>query len=200
MTIPYPARATLGLAALALGAGMIAGCTTQEVQGSPETVSTAGAAQAAADVQSRACPSTAPTALSSNVDGLDTQLEPLTATKVLLCVYPAAGPSDAVSGSADTAAASPKPPTSIVLTNSGQINGLQRALNSLAPPPTTPVSCPMDSGTSVLGIFTAGTQETEVLVQTSGCPLAGNGAKTGWVGESDVLGLLSSVVASPSPS
>jgi hypothetical protein len=61
------------------------------------------------------------------------------------------------------------------------------------------VSCPMDTGTDVLGIFTAGTQETEVLMQTSGCPLVGNGQKTGWVGETDFLSILSSVLGGTLP-
>ncbi|MBR7838100.1 hypothetical protein KDL01_32810 [Actinospica durhamensis] len=222
MTIPYAARASLGLAALALGASTLAGCASQRLQNSPATVSTAGASAAAADALSTTCPSTAPTNLSSNASGLAAQLEPLTATRVLLCVYPAASPSEsatdesptanptavpavstpATSTAAASSAASPtasaKAPTAIVLTKTDQIDSLQRALNALTPPPTQPVSCPMDTGSSVLVIFTAGAQETEVLIQTSGCPLAANGQKTGWVGQTDFLSILSSLVGGSS--
>lgn len=197
MTIPHAARASLGLAALALGASAISGCASQRLQNSTTTVSTAGASAAAAAVQTNTCPGTAPQQLSSNVSGLSTQLEPLTATQVLLCVYPAADPSGS-DGSA-SAAASPKAPTAIVLSKPEQISTLQNALNALTPPPTQPVSCPMDTGTSILGIFTAGPQETEVLMQTSGCPLVGNGQRTGWVGQTDFLGLLSSILGGTLP-
>jgi hypothetical protein len=197
MTIPYPARVTLGLAALALGASAVAGCSSQRLQSSTATVSTAGASAAAAAAQDTTCPGTAPQTLSSNVDGLAEQLVPLTATKVLLCLYPAADPS--ASDSAAGASASPKAPTAIVLDKSAQITTLTNALNALTPPPTAKVSCPMDSGTDVLGIFTAGTQETEVLMQTSGCPLVGNGQKTGWVGQTDFLSILSSVLSGAMP-
>jgi len=197
MTIPHAARASLGLAALALGASAISGCASQRLQNSSATVSTAGASAAAAAVQTDTCPGTAPQQLSSNVSGLSTQLEPLTATRVLLCVYPAADPAE--SGGPASSAASPKAPTAIVLSQPGQISTLRNALNALTPPPTRPVSCPMDTGTSILGIFTAGAQETEVLMQTSGCPLVGNGEKTGWVGETDFLGILSSVLGGTLP-
>jgi quercetin dioxygenase-like cupin family protein len=71
MTIPSLARtrASLGLAALALGAGALSGCAAQQLHASPETVSSAGAAAAAADAQSGTCPDTAPATLSSNVAG-----------------------------------------------------------------------------------------------------------------------------------
>lgn len=198
MTIPYAARASIGLAALALGATALSGCASQRLQNSPATVSTEGASAAAVAAQSSTCPSTAPQDLSSNVSGLAEQLEPLAATRVLLCVYPAtdssaSGGADG-SQSPDGSAAGPKAPTSIVLSKPDQISTLQKALNALTPPPTQPVSCPMDSGGSILGIFTAGSQETEVLMQTSGCPLVGNGQKTGWVGQTDFLGVLSSLL------
>lgn len=197
MTISYPARASLGLAVLALGASTLTGCASQRLQNSSATVSTAGASAAAVDAQTDTCPGTAPQNLSSNVGGLAEQLEPLAATRVLLCVYPAAD--TAASGSdspddSDSPAASPKAPTAIVLSKPEQISTLQKALNALTPPPTQPVSCPMDTGGSILGIFTAGSQETEVLMQTSGCPLVGNGQKTGWVGQTDFLGVLTSLL------
>ncbi|WP_034269885.1 hypothetical protein [Actinospica robiniae] len=204
MTIPYAVRASLGLAALALGASAVSGCAAQRLQSSSATVSTAGASAAADDAQSSTCPGTAPQNLSSNVSGLADQLEPLAATRVLLCVYPAAAsPASDDSGSpgglespggSASPAASPHAPTAIVLSKSDQIGTLQKALNALTPPPTQPVSCPMDSGGSILGIFTAGSQETEVLMQLSGCPLVGNGQKTGWVGQTDFISVLSSML------
>jgi hypothetical protein len=163
-----------------------------------ETVSTASASAALAAVQSSTCPATAPQALTSNVSGLATQLEPLAATRVLLCVYPApmAGTSDSSdsSSSDDSASASAPAPTAATLTDAAAISSLQNGLNKLATPPTAPVNCPNDTGAVVLGIFTDGQQVTEVLMTTTGCPEASNGQKTGWVGGSDFGTILSGVL------
>jgi hypothetical protein len=175
---------------------VVSGCASQKVNAQTETVSTASAAAAASAAQTSTCPAAIPKTLSSNVSGLNTQLEPVDATKVLLCVYPSRLNVVASSGSSDTSSASATPaaPTAVTLTDSGVISSLRGGLNALAAPPTTPVNCPNDTGGAVLGIFTNGTQETEVLMTTSGCPEASNGQKTGWVGASDFGSILSAVL------
>jgi hypothetical protein len=145
----------------------------------------------AAAANSASCPSTQPQSLTSNVSGLATELEPLAATKVLLCVYsPQTDSADAGSASASSS------PTAVTITQALAISSLQNGLNALTAPPTQPVNCPNDTGAAVLGIFTDGQQVTEVLMSTTGCPQATNGEKNGWVGGSDFISILSGLLKS----
>lgn len=178
-------------------AAAVAGCQEQNPTGQTETVSTAGAAAVVVAAQASNCPSAAPKALTSNVAGLGAKLQPVDATRVLLCVY--AEPGTAVSvqpGDSEESAApaSSGTPSSATITDATTIGTLSDALNALTPPPTRPVNCPNDTGSEVLGIFTNGQQEVEVLITTSGCPEASNGQKTGWVGASDFGGILAAVL------
>jgi hypothetical protein len=188
-------RIRLGAGALAVTAAITvaaSGCTSQRINPQTETVSTVGASAAAAAANSATCPSTSPQSLTSNVSGLSTELEPLAATKVLLCVYP---PQTTLpSSGSDSSASSPASPTAVTITQSLVISSLQNGLNALTAPPTRPISCPNDTGGVVLGIFTDGQQETEVLMHTTGCPTATNGEKIGWVGSSDFISILSGVL------
>lgn len=116
---------------------------------------------------------------------------------MLLCVYsPAASSSSSSSSdsSSDSSSASTAAPKAITLTGSAAIGSLRDALNALSAPPTTPVHCPADFGTSVLGVFSDGQQVTEVLMTTSGCPEASNGQKTGWVGACDFAAVLAAAI------
>jgi hypothetical protein len=192
-----------GVAAAAVAAAAtatLAGCASQKVDVQNETVSTAGAAAASAmsDVQDGTCPDTPPTSLASDAAGLGGQLEPLAATKALLCVYPpkfqSAGESSASGDSGESASASPPAPTAVKLTDAAVVSSLRNGLNALTAPPTAPVNCPNDTGAVVLGIFTDGQSVTEVLMTTTGCPEASNGVKTGWVGSSDFIGILTGLV------
>lgn len=194
---PRPAaapRLRLGAGALAVTAAITVaatGCTSQRINPQTETVSSAGASAVAAAANSASCPSTQPQSLTSNVSGLATQLEPLAATKVLLCVYsPQTASADAGSASASSG------PTAVTITQALAISSLQNGLNALTAPPTRAVNCPDDTGAAVLGIFTAGQQVTEVLMSTTGCPQATNGAKDGWVGSSDFISILSGLLKS----
>lgn len=197
-------RTGAGALAAIAAAGLLTGCASQKVTVQNETVSTASAAAALAAAQNSTCPDTPPQSLTSNVSGLSTKLEPLDATRVLLCVYgsrlqPATDGSGSSSGSgdsgsSDSASASAPAPTAVTLTNKSVISSLQNALNALTAPPTARVNCPADFGTSVLGIFTDGQQVTEILMTTSGCPEASNGQKTGWVGASDFGAILSAAI------
>jgi hypothetical protein len=184
------------LVAAAVATALVSGCASQKLGAQTETVSTASASAAASAAESSTCPATAPQTLASNVSGLSTQLVPFSATKVLLCVYPSRLNLGSSSGASDTSSgsASPGAPTAVTLTNAGVISSLENGLNALAAPPTTPVNCPNDNGSEVLGIFTNGSQESEVLMKTSGCPEATNGHKTGWVGASDFGSILSAVL------
>jgi hypothetical protein len=201
-------KAAAALAAVtAAGAVTLSGCASQTLKAQDETVATAGAGVAAAlaAVQTSTCPATAPQALASNVGGLRTRLEPLDATKLLLCVYPprtgddggsqsssgAAGASGSSGASGASDSSSAAGPTAVTIDNVPVISSLQNALNALAAPPTEPVNCPNDTGAAVLGIFANGQQVTEVLMTTTGCPEATNGQKTGWVGASDFGAILS---------
>ena len=193
-----PLRMSVAAAAVAAAAAAtLAGCASQKVDVQNETVSTASAGVAAAlsDVQDGTCPDTPPKSLASDAAGLSSRLEPLAATKVLLCVYPpkfqSAGQS---SDSSDSASASPPAPTAVTLTDAGVIGSLRNGLNALTAPPTARVNCPNDTGAVVLGIFTDGQSVTEVLMTTTGCPEASNGQKTGWVGASDFVGILNGLV------
>jgi hypothetical protein len=204
---PYAVGAG-ALAAAAVAMTVVSGCASQKLSPQTETVSTSNAAAAAAVVaaQTSSCPADKPTSLASNVSGLTTQLEPLDATRVLLCVYASqlnivssAGASDSTSsdtGSSDSssASASSAAPRAVTLTDASAISTLRSGLNALAAPPSTPVNCPNDTGAAVLGIFTNGSQETEVLMTTTGCPEVSNGQKTGWVGSSDFGSVLSAVL------
>lgn len=208
MSVRRTGTAALAATAVTALAAMASGCASQQINVQHETVSTASAAAALAEAQDAACPSTPPTSLISNVSGLRTKLEPLAATKVLLCVYGARAvetvPSTSDSSNADSSPAgdvasatdssSTAAPTPVTLTNADAIHSLQNALNALATPPTTRVNCPMDVGSAVLGIFTDGQQVTEVLMTTSGCPTATNGQKVGWVGASDFQQILSAAL------
>lgn len=185
-------RIRVGAGALAVTAAITVaatGCASQRLNPQTETVSTVGASAAAAAANSATCPSTAPQSLTSNVSGLSAQLEPLAATKVLLCVYAPQTDSPSAAGASTSAA-----PTAVTITQSLVISSLQNGLNALAAPPTQPVNCPLDTGSVVLGIFTDGQQETEVLMHTTGCPTATNGEKVGWVGGSDFISILSGVL------
>ena len=186
------AGAATALGAVALAAALT-GCASKDVVAPAEPVSTAGASSAAAQAQGSSCPNTVPQTLSSNVGGLATQLQPLAATRALLCVY--------LGHSAEISSASPTPTaggasisTHLTLTDPSAISNLSNALNALGVPPTTPENCPNDTGASVLAIFTAGRQEVEVLMTTSGCQQATNGQKTGWVGASNFAQVLSAVL------
>lgn len=184
------------VAALALGAA-VAGCQEQNPTAQTETVSTAGAAAVIAAAQASNCPSTAPKTLTSNAAGLGTRLQPIDATRLLLCVYAASDSVQPVqsSGSEDSAApASSGASHSDTITEETTIGTLSDALNALTAPPTRAVNCPNDIGSAVLGIFTNGQQEVEVLMTTSGCPEASNGQKTGWVGASDFGNVLAAVL------
>ena len=190
-------RLRLGAGALAVTAAITVaatGCTSQRITPQTETVSTAGAAAVAAAANSASCPSTQPQSLTSNVSGLATELEPLAATKVLLCVYsPQTDSADAGSTSASSASSAP---TAVTVTQALAISSLQNGLNALTAPPTQPVNCPNDTGAAVLGIFTDGQQVTEVLMSTTGCPQATNGEKDGWVGGSNFISILSGLLKS----
>jgi hypothetical protein len=187
-------RLRLGAGALAVTAAITvaaSGCTSQRITPQNVTVASAGASAVAAAVNSATCPSTQPQSLTSNVSGLATELEPLAATKVLLCVYsPQTDSADAGSASA------PSAPTAVTLTQALAISSLQNGLNALTAPPTQRVNCPNDTGAAVLGIFTDGQQVTEVLMSTTGCPQATNGEKNGWVGGSDFISILSGLLKS----
>lgn len=197
-----PFRMSVAAAAVAAAAATtLAGCASQKVDVQNETVSTASAGVAAAlsAVQDGTCPDTPPTSLASNAAGLSGQLEPLAATRALLCVYPpkfqtADQSSDSSSDSSDSASAAPPAPTAVTLTDAGVISSLRNSLNALAAPPTTPVHCPNDTGAVVLGVFADGQSVTEVLMTTTGCPEASNGQKTGWVGASDFVSILNGLV------
>ena len=201
-----PFRMSVVAAAVAAAAAAtLAGCASQKVDVQNETVSTASAGVAAAlsAVQDGTCPDTPPTSLASNAAGLSGQLEPLAATRALLCVYPpkfqtadqsSDSSSDSGSDSSDSASAAPPAPTAVTLTDAGVISSLRNSLNALAAPPTTPVHCPNDTGAVVLGVFTDGQSVTEVLMTTTGCPEASNGQKTGWVGASDFVSILNGLV------
>lgn len=187
-------RLRLGAGALAVTAAITVaagGCTSQRITPQNVTVASAGASAVAAAVNSATCPSTQPQSLTSNVSGLATELEPLAATKVLLCVY------SPQTDSADSGSASaPSAPTAVTLTQALAISSLQNGLNALTAPPTQRVNCPNDTGAAVLGIFTDGQQVTEVLMSTTGCPQATNGEKNGWVGGSDFISILSGLLKS----
>lgn len=187
-------RLRLGAGALAVTAAITvaaSGCTSQRITPQNVTVASAGASAVAAAVNSATCPSTQPQSLTSNVSGLATELEPLAATKVLLCVY------SPQTDSADSGSASaPSAPTAVTLTQALAISSLQNGLNALTAPPTQRVNCPNDTGAAVLGIFTDGQQVTEVLMSTTGCPQATNGEKNGWVGGSDFISILSGLLKS----
>lgn len=189
------ATVSTAFVAVALTAA-VAGCAKQEnVQ--TETVTTASATAAVVAAQTSICPAAAPKTLTSNAPGLGARLEPIDATRVLLCVYasPDAAQSVQPGGPEESAApASSGSAAHITLTDASVINTLSNALNALTTPPTTPVNCPNDNGSEVLGIFTNGQQEVEVLMTTSGCPEAANGQKTGWVGASDFGDILAAVL------
>jgi hypothetical protein len=183
------------LAAAAVAAAAVSGCASQKLNTQTATVSTASAAAAVVAVQNSTCPATVPQTLASNVSGLSTQLEPLQATKVLLCVYPShLNDSSGSSSSGSGDSASPSAPKGVTLTDPTVISSLRNALNALATPPTSRVNCPNDTGSAVLGIFVNGQQATEILMTTSGCPVATNGQKTGWVGASDFAAVLSAAL------
>lgn len=187
-------RLRLGAGALAVTAAITVaatGCTSQRINPQNVAVASAGASAVAAAANSASCPSTQPQSLTSNVSGLATELEPLAATKVLLCVYsPQTDSADAGSASASSS------PTAVTITQALAISSLQNGLNALTAPPTQPVNCPNDTGAAVLGIFTDGQQVTEVLMSTTGCPQATNGEKNGWVGGSDFISILSGLLKS----
>lgn len=190
------ALASAAVGTLALAAA-VAGCEEQSPTARTETVSTAGAAAVIAAAQASNCPGTAPKTLTSDAPGLGAKLEPIDATRVLLCVY--AGPDTVVAVQSDGSGESAAPASSgasgsATVTDATTIGALGNALNALAPPPTRPVNCPNDIGSEVLGIFTNGQQEVEVLITTSGCPEASNGQKTGWVGASDFGNILAAVL------
>lgn len=191
--------ATAAVAAVALGAA-VTGCQEQNAGAQSETVSTASAAAVIAAAQASNCPSVAPQTLTSNATGLGGELEPIDATRLLLCVYAGRDAVQSVqsvqpSGSGQSAApASSAVINSATVTDAGAINTLRNALNALTVPPTQRVNCPNDIGSAVLGIFTNGQQEVEVLMTTSGCPKASNGQKTGWVGASDFGDVLAAVL------
>jgi hypothetical protein len=185
------ARVATALTAAALAA-TVAGCASKNPNVQPESVSTASAAGAAAQAQGSTCPSTVPKTLSANVAGLGTKLQPLHATKVLLCVY--LGHPEEMSSDSPSPAAAGSVSTHLTLTDAGVISALTGALNALGVPPTTPMNCPNDTGGSVLAIFTAGQQEVEVLMTTSGCQQATNGQKTGWVGASNFAQVLAAAL------
>jgi hypothetical protein len=188
------------LAAAAVAVAAVSGCASQKLNTQTATVSTASAAAAVVAVQNSTCPATVPQTLASNVSGLSTQLEPLQATKVLLCVYPSHLNDSSGSSSSDSSSpgsggsASPPAPKAVTLTDSMVISSLRNALNALATPPTSRVNCPNDTGSAVLGIFVNGQQATEILMTTSGCPTATNGQKTGWVGASDFVAVLTAAL------
>jgi hypothetical protein len=191
------------LAAAAVAMSVVSGCASQTLSPQTETVSTSNAAAAAAisAAQNSACPADKPASLASNVSGLSTQLVPLNATRVLLCVYASqlnvlssAGSSDSSSSDSSSASASSAAPRAVTLTDASAISTLRSGLNALAAPPSKPVNCPNDTGAAVLGIFTDGSQVTEVLMTTTGCPEVSNGQKTGWVGSSDFSSVLSAVL------
>jgi hypothetical protein len=185
---------------------VVSGCTSQKLSPQTETVSTSNAAAAAAAsaAQNSSCPADKPTSLASNVSGLTTQLEPLDATRVLLCVYASqlnivssagdTSSSDTGSSDSSSASASSAAPRAVTLTDASVISTLRSGLNALTAPPSAPVNCPNDTGAAVLGIFTNGSQETEVLMTTTGCAEVSNGQKTGWVGSSDFGSVLSAVL------
>lgn len=179
------------LTAVALAA-TLTGCASKNGTVQPESVSTMGASSAAAQAQGSTCPNTVPKTLSSNVDGLATQLQPLAATKALLCVY--LGHYDQVSSASPTPAGAATVSTHLTLTDPSAISSLSSALNALGVPPSAPENCPNDTGGAVLAIFTAGRQEVEVLMTTSGCQQATNGQKTGWVGASNFAEVLAAVL------
>lgn len=180
----------------ALGLATVAGCAPQDPTMHSEPVSTQSAAGVVAEAQASSCPSTVPHTLTSNAAGLSTQLEPIVATRLLLCVYATPDTAQSVQpGGSDESAApeSSGAPASATITDASAISTMRNALNALTAPPTTPVNCPNDNGSSVLGVFSNGQQEVEVLMTTSGCPEASNGQRTGWVGASDfgnILGAL----------
>lgn len=190
---PMRGRPVLAIVCAALTLALY-GCASQRITPLDVTVSTGGVQQALTEAQSGTCPGTAPQTLASNVGGLFTQLEPLNATRVLLCVYPTQSSDPADSSGQSEGASAPPTPSSVTVTQTGAISGLQNALNALAAPPTAPVNCPLDTGASVLGIFTSGSQVTEVLIKTSGCPLVTDGPKVGWVGASDFISILSALL------
>jgi hypothetical protein len=179
------------VAAVVLTAAL-AGCARQVLVARTETVSTANTAAAAAVAAARAsdCPGTRPRTLTSNAPGLAAQLEPIDATRVLLCVYASLS---AQPGGPERSA-SPGASAEAVVTDVREINTLRDALNALAVPPARPVNCPNDNGSTVLGTFTNGRREVEVLMKTSGCLQATNGRKTGWVGASDFADVLAAVL------
>jgi hypothetical protein len=183
--------AATALTAAALAAALT-GCASKNENVQPEAVSTASAASAVAQAQGASCPGTVPKTLASNVAGLSTKLQPLDATKVLLCVY--LGRTAEVSSASPTPAAAASASTHLTLTDAAVISSLSDALNALGVPPTRPMSCPNDTGGSVLAIFTAGQQEVEVLITTSGCQQATNGQKTGWVGASNFAQVLAAAL------
>lgn len=185
------AGAATVLTAVALAAALT-GCASKTMNVQPESESTASAASAVAQAQGSSCPGAAPKTLSANVAGLSTKLQPLDATKVLLCVY--LGRSAEVSSASPTPAAPASASTHLTLTDAAVVSSLSDALNALGVPPTTPVNCPNDTGGSVLAIFTAGQQEVEVLMTTSGCEQATNGQKTGWVGASNFAQVLAAAL------
>lgn len=178
------------VALAAVGAlGAVAACGSERAVSTGAAAATSGAssAAAAAAADSGTCPATAPKTLQADVSDLTTTLEPLAATKVVLCAYPGLNASPSAKGGSTA-------PTPVVLTNPVLIRSLQGALNGLSAPPSGGEFCPNDDGAAVLGTFVSGSQEVQVLMHTSGCRVVTNGVKTGWVGASDLLSVLGSAI------
>lgn len=122
------------------------------------------------------CPAQPPARPATDATGTGRSLEPVAADQVLLCDYngPLNGPHPgALSGH-------------VLITDSRIVGRLRSGLNALGARPAGTVNCPMDTGATLLAIFSDGVHQVQLLDRASGCQTVTNGSLTRWVGGSGV--------------